>query len=458
LSENVNRNVIEEQIAHWRASLDRVQSHPTTRLDELEDRLRVQANALLVQGLTPDEAFQIAVQRIGRSDPATGRYAREHILRKLNPGADKKIIPEEDPGNASAEFLIVLYLAIGAAAAIKLPTLFGYVFTEDDAEMFYARNISFFVFPLVAAYFAWKRGMDYTSWRWMIPPFIVAAVFCNVYPFMQGGDTPVLTTLHAPVALWLVLGFAYTGGNWRSHERRMDFVRFSGQLFILFVLIALGGGVLSGITLVMFNTVGINLQDVAAAWIMPCGAMGTIIIASWLIDTGRGAIEQVAPVLTRIFTPLFALMLLAFIAALLWTGLGLQVRRELLIAFDLLLIVVLGLVLYAVSARNAQTPPGIFDGLQIALVVAALAVDVLVLASMTARIAEFGFTPNRLSALGLNVILFINLAWTAWLYIRYVRGRGCFTSVERWQTAYLPVYAVWAGFIVVVIPVLFGYR
>ena len=36
-------------------------------------------------------------------------------------------------------------------------------------------------------------------------------------------------------------------------------------------------------------------------------------------------------------------------------------------------------------------------------------------------------------------------------------GRGPFATLERWQTAYVPVYAVWAGFVVVVFPPLFGY-
>src|SRR2546426_3823381 len=39
--------------------------------------------------------------------------------------------------------------------------------------------------------------------------------------------------------------------------------------------------------------------------------------------------------------------------------------REVLIGFDLLLAVVVGLVLYAASARDPQAPPDFFDGLQL---------------------------------------------------------------------------------------------
>jgi hypothetical protein len=43
------------------------------------------------------------------------------------------------------------------------------------------------------------------------------------------------------------------------------------------------------------------------------------------------------------------------------------------------------------------------------------------------------------------------------LYVRFLRGRGSFTALERWQTNYLPVYAVWAAIVVIVFPVVFGF-
>jgi hypothetical protein len=85
-------------------------------------------------------------------------------------------------------------------------------------------------------------------------------------------------------------------------------------------------------------------------------------------------------------------------------------------------------------------------------------VDVVALAAIAARISEFGFTPNRVAALGENLILFVNLVWSAWLYARFLRCRGSFASLERWQITYLPVYAVWAALVVVMFPPVFGFR
>ena len=105
----------------------------------------------------------------------------------------------------------------------------------------------------------------------------------------------------------------------------------------------------------------------------------------------------------------------------------------------------------------AGAVPGAFDALQVVLVVSALLADAVALWAIAARISEFGFSPNRVAALGENVILLVNLAWAAVLYIRFLRGRGSFADLERWQTDYLPIFVVWAAIVVVAFPPLFGF-
>jgi hypothetical protein len=121
------------------------------------------------------------------------------------------------------------------------------------------------------------------------------------------------------------------------------------------------------------------------------------------------------------------------------------------------LIVVLGLLLYSMSARVPTDPPGWFDRLQLLMVVAALLVDVLLLVAMIGRIGAYGASPNKLASLGLNLILLVNLAGAAWLQLRFVRGRVAYTPLERWQTSYVPVYLVWAVIVTVVFPPVFAF-
>ncbi|HZC50897.1 MAG TPA: hypothetical protein VE441_00155, partial [Mycobacterium sp.] len=267
----------------------------------------------------------------------------------------------------------------------------------------------------------------------------------------------VLTAIHLPLALWFVVGLAYLADDWRSSRRRMDFIRFTGEWLVYFILIALGGGVLIAFTFGTFRAIGINPQSFVSQWLLPCGVVGAVVVAGWLVEAKQSVVENIAPVLTRLFTPLFTAALLAFLVALGLTSTAIDVDRQTLILFDLLLAVVLGLLLYSISARDPLAPPGLFDKLQFALVLSALVIDVLVLVAITGRITEYGTTPNKAAALGENVVLLANLAWSAWLVLGFVRRQTPFAAIERWQTGYLPVYAAWAWIVVLAFPPLFSY-
>jgi hypothetical protein len=449
---------LEEQIAQWREYLRRRQAFHGSDIEELEGHLRDQLTALTESGLAGEEAFLVAVKRMGSLDALSREFAREHSDRLWKQLVIGDGDARESGGPAAqTETRVVLALAVAVAVAIKLPELFGKHIVNGDMA-FYNRNASLFVLPFLVAYFGWKRKLSVAVWATLALVFAIAALFANLYPFVRGGSTGNLTALHVPIVLWLAVGIAYTGGHWFAGSARMNFVRFSGELFIYYVLIALGGVVLTAFTVMMFQSIGMKADWLAGGWIVPCGAGGAVIIGSWLVEAKQSVIENMAPVLTRLFTPLFTVILLAFLGTMAWTGNAIDIKREVLISFDLLLVLVVGLVLYAVSARDPQAPPNFFDRLQLLLVVSALAVDALALAAIASRISEFGFTPNRVAALGENIILLVNLLWSAWLYLQFFRRSTPFAALERWQTNYLPIYSAWASIVVVVFPLLFSFR
>lgn len=444
----------EEQVAQWRAYLEKRPAVTRDDADELENHLRDQAADLVSAGLSHDEAFLVAVKRIGSQDTVSREFARAHSGRLWK----QLVLADEGAasrGRPRRDVVTVLLFAVAAALAIKAPALFG-VTLETDAE-FYAINASLFFTPVLAAYFAWRRGVTPQTWAVLAGAFMAAAALANGYPYDATGDTFILTVLHLPIAMWLVVGIAYVGGDWRSRTARMNFIRFTGEWVIYMALIALGGGVLTGLGIATFSLIGVDPETFVWEWLIPCGAMGATIVAAWLVEAKQGVIENMAPVLTRIFTPLFAALLLAVLVAFAVTGLSNGIDRDALIVLNLVLVVVLGLVLYSVSARESGARPGAFDYLQLGLIGAALAVDAVVLIDMLQRITELGFTANRTAALGENLVLLANLAWSAWLALRFVRGRRPVADLERWQTTFVPVYLLWAAVVIVVFPLVFGF-
>ncbi|MEV4384600.1 permease prefix domain 1-containing protein [Micromonospora sp. NPDC049580] len=448
---------LEAQFAQWRRYVLRRRELQSVDADELEDHLRGSVGELVAAGLSPDEAFLVAVKRMGSLDELSREFAREHSERLW-----KQLVLTGDSGNPAAgsrsrrDLWVMLACAAGAVASVKVPALFGLTFDDDGS--FYARNATLFALPWLAAFLAWRRRARPVVIAVLVALFALGAVAANVYPLADDSQSVVVTGIHLPIALWLVVGLAYVADDWRSSRRRMDFIRFTGEWFIYFVLMALGGGVLAAFLFNTFAAIGIVPEAFISQWLLPCGAAAAVVVAGWLVEAKQSVVENIAPVLTRLFTPLFTAALLAFLVAVVWTSHGIDVEREALILFDLLLVVVLGLLLYSLSARDPLAPPGPFDKLQLALVVSALAIDVLVLLEITGRITDnYGGTPNRAAALGENVILLVNLAWSAWLLLSFLRRRTPFAALERWQTGYLPVYAAWAWIVVLVFPPLFSY-
>ncbi|WP_159802879.1 permease prefix domain 1-containing protein [Arthrobacter zhaoguopingii] len=442
---------LEAQIDRWRGYVQRRQAISPADVDELEDHLREQVADRQATGLDDEEAFLVAIKRLGNLDAVSREFAREHSDRLWK----QLVLMPEDPADAGAppwrELAIVLALAVGAGLAVKA----GLAWIEGGGVL--ARNLGLLVLPFLAGYFAWKRRLSAQVVVGILVPFAVLAVVLNAYPFAPGGSTELLAVLHAPVVLWLLTGIAYVGGRWRSDGRRMDFARFTGELVIYFVLLALGGAVLTGLTFAVLQLVGADLEPVLENWILPFAVPGALVVAAWLVEAKQNVVENIAPVLTRVFTPLTIAMLLAVLAVLAAVGGLAEVDRGLLILMDAILVLVLCLLLYAISARNSLAPPGVFDVLQLVLVAAALAVDAVMLTAMLTRIAEFGLSPNKIAALGLNLLLLVHLVRTGWLTVGFLRGRRPFTALERWQTRYLPVYALWAAVVVLAFPPLFGF-
>jgi hypothetical protein len=443
---------VESQIAEWRAFLATAPAVNGRDLDELEGHLRDQIADLAAGGLTGDEAFLIAVKRMGDLDSLSREFAREHSNRLWK----QLVVEGEDaPASLSSGGLEAVVFALAAAVAIQVARLAAQFPQEEPTWLL--RNAGLFVLPFIAGYFARRRQLDTRRWVLSAVPFVIAALVVNLYPFRAGSATELLVALHLPVVLWFAIAYPYMGGTALSHERRMDFVRFTGEWFIYYVLIALGGGVLLLLTALILEPIGSDLPERVFEWVLPSGAAGAVVVAGWLVESKQRVVENMAPVLTTLFTPLFAVMLTVAAATYAVFGFAGAFDRELLGVLDALLVVVLGLVLYAMSARDRSGPPGWVDRVQLVAVVSALVLDLMVLGAMVARIGDLGFTPNRAAALGLNLVLLVNLAGTSWLSVRFLRGQTGFPRLERWQTSYLPIFALWAAVVVAALPLLFGF-
>src|ERR687889_1188059 len=138
---------LEAQIDRWRSYLRRRQAIHSTDVAELEDHLREQVAVLVDAGLATDEAFLVAVKRMGKLDALSREFAREHSERLWK----QLVVVSSDSGDprarARTDAIVAFSLAVAAAVLIKVPALFGIQWDQDAGV--YARNLSLFVLPLL---------------------------------------------------------------------------------------------------------------------------------------------------------------------------------------------------------------------------------------------------------------------------------------------------------------------
>ena len=252
---------------------------------------------------------------MGDLDALSREFAREHSDRLWK----QLVVVPSDSGDreheARTDAIVAFCLAVAAAVAIKVPALFGLQLDRGRRLLRAQREPFRAAAPdrLLRLEAAARHANGPLAGRGVRRG---GRIRQRLSVRARADHTEVLTALHLPIALWLVVGIAYAGGRWSQVGGRMDFIRFSGELFIYYVLIALGGGVLTAFMALIFQAIGIDVEPFFESWLLPCGAVGAVVIASWLVEAKQSVIENMAPVLTRLFTPLFAAVLVAFLGTL----------------------------------------------------------------------------------------------------------------------------------------------
>ena len=343
-------------------------------------------------------------------------------------------------------------LSILAGTLAKLPQWDPAV----NAERFYARNLAGIVALALITWFCAQRLS-----RWGSLPLVLLAVALldlNFLPDNPRSESIFLALLHAPFFFWSLVGFAFLGGAWRNLPGRMDYLRYNGELLVYTTVVLLGGMVLTGITVALFQTINVKIEDWYMKYVVVYGALASPVVATLLVEKVVGDRFKIAPLLAKVFTPLFLVTGVAYLGAMALKQKNLFTDREFLIAFNVLLLVVLGLCVFSISERGSRDSAGAMDWMNIGLVAVTLAIDAVALAAILFRVSTYGFSPNRIAVLGANLLVFVHLAGILFHYLRFVGKKQGFDSLEKWIAGYLPAYTAWSLAVVIGFPLAFRFR
>ncbi|TGD83250.1 DUF4153 domain-containing protein [Hymenobacter wooponensis] len=351
------------------------------------------------------------------------------------------------------EIAFVLLAATAAGLIAKIPSVF-----LIDPEFFYPRNIAFIVFPLLTIYFLWKQKLPTKTI--IIAAFITlaSAVYINLLPRNDKSDTFILACIHLPLLLWAVLGFTYLGDTPSSTSKRLDFLRYNGDLVVMTTIILIAGGLMSAVTLGLFQLIGLHIETFYTEYIVVWGLAAAPIVCTYLIQTNPQLVNKVSPVIAKIFTPLVLIMLLVYLAAVLYTGKDPYNNREFLLIFNALLLGVMALIVFSVAEASKSSSNKWTNLLLLALSIVTILVNGIALSAILFRISEWGITPNRLAVLGGNVLILTNLLLVTYRLFKATNDSRETDKIEESVVSFLPIYGMWALVVTFVFPLAFHFH
>ena len=371
-------------------------------------------------------------------------------------------------------FVILLSLIAGTIVELPqyLPKLIGVWLTQRNTlETIIVAIMVYFLFQTThskwTATFTLALTIGALLYINLLPKeYLPASVGPSSYYFEQAYkafyDALILAELYIPVFLLILLGLAFLGKGWREISGRMSFIRYIGELIIYTTILLIGVATLTAITFALLNLVNATSQwtDWYGQYIILYAIVAAPIVGTFLVTKIINKHVNMAPILARIFTPLFLLTSVAYLVIVIIYYKEMYSNRDFLITFNVLLIFILGLSVFSIAERDPTKSSGASDYMNIGLISTNLIIDSIALSATISRMTSlgYGFTPNRIAVLGINVLFFCHLVGILITYIRFLLNKSSFQKLEQWITAYLPAYGIWALINSIALPFIFWYK
>lgn len=346
------------------------------------------------------------------------------------------------------DFLFMGVLAILAGVVSRI--LFHFVEQQAIAPI----NLVFGIIPFIAIYFIYKNPPNKRIIYTLASLFLISVFYMNMLP-LELKDSILLSYLHLPIFLWVLVGFAFTGDQYCLCSQRIAYLKLNGEFLILYACMAISGMLLTGLTTQLFYFLGMNIEEFYFTNVVLIGAAALSIVAVYLVTRNIKLAKNIAPYIAKIFSPLVLVTLLVYLVVIIWVGKNPFLDRDFLLSFNGILLVVLAVTIFSITERGTGEKKNISDYINFALIGLALIIDSVALSAILFRLSSYGITPNRVAVLGINILIWANLIWIVLSYARFLRNKTGLTTIQDSVTKYLPIYGLWAAFVTFVFPFVF---
>jgi len=351
------------------------------------------------------------------------------------------------------EVVMLVIACVVSLILIKIPILMK---PNSLEYMFYLKNAAMIVFFGMSVYILLTKGVARKiHWLWILLAFLIPAVYINLLPNSEKIDTVMLSCMHLALLMWCIYGIIFIDLDSKT-AKRMEYIRYNGDLVVLTGIILAAGGLFSMITLRLFDLIGFRIEDFYFKFIGSWGLVCAPIVATYIIRNHSNITNKIAPIIANIFSPLVMLMLVVFLISLPFSNKDPFNDRNFLLILNLLLLGVMVLIVFGISETSKNQKQQFSKVVLTLMAITALIINTVALSAILYRLGEYGFTPNRTAVLGANLLLFIHLIWISISLFKVTFKKANIELVENTVTRYLPVYAIWTLFAMFLFPLVFG--
>ncbi len=343
-----------------------------------------------------------------------------------------------------------------AGFLIKIPDIFNVRLPD---LVFYEKNAGIIVFFGLTIYVTWiNRIIEFKRLTAVIVAFLILTVYINLLPSVTGSDSINLVYIHLPLLMWCIYGLVFIDFDLKDKIKRIEYIRYNGDLAILMALIFISGGILTGITIGLFHAIGINIENFYMKNVVIAGSVCVPIVATYIIKNYATLTNKIAPLIANIFSPLVLLTAVIYLIALAISGKDPYNDREFLLVFNIMLLGVMAVIVFSIPETTASGRQKFNQLILFILSIITVFIDLIALSAIFYRLGTFGMTPNRLAVLGSNILILGNLVLLVIDLYKMNFKNSLVREVELTIAKYLPVYLIWMLFVIFGFPLIFGMK
>lgn len=353
------------------------------------------------------------------------------------------------------DIIVVILISLLTGFLVKIPDMF-----PINGVIFNLRNIPIIEFNGIIMYALWKNRISDRS-RLLVYGIVMMALFLfmNLLPYSIeiDSDSVNLSMIYSPLLLWCLFGLAFISFDYKNIEKRIEFIRFNGELIIMMILILIAGMLLTAITIGLFYAIGVDITHFYIDYVVVFGSVAIPIVSYFLIKSYPNLTNKIAPVIARVFTPIVLITLVFYLVSFIFSKKMIFEDRELLLWFNIMLVAVMAIIVFSVSELEKAKESNFSVLMLFLLAVVALVINAIALSAIFSRSLN-GLTPNRTVVLVSNILFFVNLIWVAkCLFDSYFRGKSL-DKVESGVAKYLTAYSFWTIVVVFILPFVFEFK